>query len=231
MPVRFPIYLDSGASRHMANDLRAFNELWEAEEFNVETAKQGDRLWGNITGNIQVTSFVDGNREINVTLYNVLFSPRLSCNLLSVSQLESAGNSIVFKSGGVTVLNKSGLKVAEGKKENGLYILNFALRKNESAFLNKLDDNLGLWHKRFGHLGVSNLMFLHKNNMVDGLSLRQSPDTSVKMICEPCIMGKQSRESFDKSQKTRSSRPLELIHSDVCGQIIPMMDTNISYHL
>lgn len=30
MPVKFPIILDSGATRHMAHDIELFNRLWDA---------------------------------------------------------------------------------------------------------------------------------------------------------------------------------------------------------
>ncbi len=37
-------------------------------------------------------------------------------------------------------------------------------------------------------------------------------------ICESCIGGKQCKNSF-KPSSTKSSEPLELVHSDVCGKM------------
>ncbi len=37
-------------------------------------------------------------------------------------------------------------------------------------------------------------------------------------MCEPCISGKQSLTSFKRGQ-TKTSKPLELVHSDVCGKM------------
>lgn len=55
--------------------------------------------------------------------------------------------------------------------------------------------------------------------MVQGLDFDTKSDTGKETICESCIMGKQNRDSFDKSFKFRSTRPLELVHTDVCGQM------------
>ena len=37
-------------------------------------------------------------------------------------------------------------------------------------------------------------------------------------VCEPCIIGKQTREPFPKESDSKgSTEPLELVHMDVCG--------------
>lgn len=53
--------------------------------------------------------------------------------------------------------------------------------------------------------------------MIDGLKIQSKECDSNKVKCESCLFGKQTREKFKDSEKPRSSRPLELIHSDVCG--------------
>lgn len=39
--------------------------------------------------------------------------------------------------------------------------------------------------------------------------------------CEVCIMGKQHQLPFGKNKGKRTTRPLELVHSDICGSITP----------
>ena len=39
------------------------------------------------------------------------------------------------------------------------------------------------------------------------------------MMCEACIMSKQHRRPFQKHVVNKTSRTLELVHSDVCGTI------------
>lgn len=60
---------------------------------------------------------------------------------------------------------------------------------------------------------------LWRNEMVQTIpKLPESVETS---ICEVCMEGKQSRIPFGESTGTRSSRPLELIHTDVGGPYTP----------
>lgn len=55
------------------------------------------------------------------------------------------------------------------------------------------------------------------SSMVHGLKLSKSID---KMLCQICVEAKQSRLPF-KRERTRASRPIELIHSDICGSMNP----------
>lgn len=48
-----------------------------------------------------------------------------------------------------------------------------------------------------------------------------SSDKSV-MVCEKCVISKQTRQPFSNFEGKRSRRVLELIHSDVCGPITPV---------
>lgn len=56
--------------------------------------------------------------------------------------------------------------------------------------------------------------------MVTGLDLKNKE--SVLKFCEPCVYGKQTRKPFPTVNERRSKRPLELIHTDVCGKIEPI---------
>jgi GAG-pre-integrase domain len=69
---------------------------------------------------------------------------------------------------------------------------------------------------RFGHLGYSGLRDLVKKQSVEGL-----PNLDFEnKFCEGCVIGKQTRRQFGKS-KNLAARPLELIHTDICGPITP----------
>jgi hypothetical protein len=39
-------------------------------------------------------------------------------------------------------------------------------------------------------------------------------------FCKGCVIGKQTRRQFEKS-KFSETKPLELIHTDICGPITP----------
>ena len=76
-------------------------------------------------------------------------------------------------------------------------------------------NDVELWHRRYGHLGVRNLKKLASSRMVEGF---QGTLTGELGLCEPCAYGKQHRTPFPVSQ-TRSSELLELVHTDVCGRM------------
>ncbi|UYV78459.1 hypothetical protein LAZ67_16001473 [Cordylochernes scorpioides] len=71
-----------------------------------------------------------------------------------------------------------------------------------------------IWHNRFGHLNFDDLRKLQRENLVNGL-----PKGEFKSItsCETCIRGKQTRLPFPEVSLTKSTEPLQLIHSDICG--------------
>ena len=51
--------------------------------------------------------------------------------------------------------------------------------------------------------------------MVEGLNFNVKEEFNRN--CEGCAMGKQNRQPFPNTSQYRSSQPLELVHSDVCG--------------
>jgi GAG-pre-integrase domain len=102
-------------------------------------------------------------------------------------------------------------------RENIYKMFKLNLRKIEEKCLkiNK-EDEAGLWHMRFGHLGYSGLRDLVKKHSVERL-----PNLNFEnKFCEGCVIGKQTRRQFGKS-KYSASRPLELIHTDICGPTTP----------
>ncbi|PNX63094.1 copia-type polyprotein, partial [Trifolium pratense] len=53
--------------------------------------------------------------------------------------------------------------------------------------------------------------------MVRGLPYINHPN----QVCEGCLLGKQFKMSFPKESSSRAQKPLDLIHTDVCGPIKP----------
>ena len=78
------------------------------------------------------------------------------------------------------------------------------------------EKSLKLWHQRFGHLEVKNLKLLHDQKLLDGMKLNDSDDMK---FCEGCVKGKQKRNSLPKGQATRATELLEIVHSEVYGQM------------
>lgn len=69
-----------------------------------------------------------------------------------------------------------------------------------------------------GHISDQNLLKLSKGDMIERLNINNAED---KEICSICAQSKITRQSFKKVSEEKSKRPLELVHSDICGPIIP----------
>jgi hypothetical protein len=67
-----------------------------------------------------------------------------------------------------------------------------------------------LWHRRLAHLGVDAVRSMP--GVVNGMPASLSKVT----LCDSCVLGKQHRQPFTTNMK-RAQKPLELIHSDICG--------------
>ena len=70
-----------------------------------------------------------------------------------------------------------------------------------------------MWHCRYGHLGAQALKQLAVQGLVDGF------DYDSSKFCEPCTKGKHHRSSFPKDGGRRAEKPLDLVHTDVCGKL------------
>ena len=77
----------------------------------------------------------------------------------------------------------------------------------------KVEFDIELWHKRFGHVNFSRLRKMQTKNIVFGL-----PKCSGRngQVCEACQLWKQHRLPFP-NERNRSRNPLDVIHSDVWG--------------
>lgn len=211
--------VDSGASSHMVNDEKLLqNAVKLATPVTISTAKSGETLQAVKKGKVTLKSIV-GNRKIKrIELYDVLFIPNLEENLLSVRKINSMGKRVTFQDGEVRIENK-GEVIAEGRDENGLFCVDMFLEHtvDPAALFSQRKLSLTDWHKRLGHLSFSGLEKLLKNNMVDGIDYPSKDLVKQHEICESCLAGKQSCKKFLDMQLPRSSRPLELVHTDVCG--------------
>ena len=70
-----------------------------------------------------------------------------------------------------------------------------------------------LWHRRLGHLNFDHIISLSKKNAVRDMPVIKKPSNT---ICKSCQLGKQTCISFKTKEKLSTSRPLQLVHMDLC---------------
>ena len=79
-----------------------------------------------------------------------------------------------------------------------------------SAKINQVD----LWHQWLGHASHKQLEKISKCDAVIGLPKFEKTE---KCICGPCQMGKQVKSKHPSVTEVQTSRPLELLHTDLMG--------------
>lgn len=220
------MFLDSGATSHMVNDHTILESLHKTIEEKIQSAKQGAVLSSNESGNLH-GFLVNGNQERRCVLNDVMYVKNLSCNLMSIAKMEEAGMEILFKDGAAHILWKNKVLYV-AKRCGNTYRVDVVVEKKQFAGVCAEDDK-EIWHNRMGHLNMQDMRKLIAKEMVTGLDLKSKND--VLKICEPCVFGKQTRKSFPTRNEHRSNRPLELIHTDVCGPIEPVAWEGSKYFL
>ena len=144
---------------------------------------------------------------------NVLHVPTITKNLVSVGQIVDQGMQVRFTHLGCFI-EEEGKVIAQGRREGRMFILD----TNQAGTAlyakgQKVESDIDLWHKRFGHVNFPRLREMQTKNIVFGLPKFRGRNGQV---CEACQMGKQHRLPFP-NERNRSRSPLDLIHSDVWG--------------
>ena len=70
------------------------------------------------------------------------------------------------------------------------------------------------WHEKMGHL--------HEDAVKKIPVLKGIQDEKTEEICSVCVQGKMTRKGFPKKSARQSTKPLELVHTDVMGKVTPM---------
>jgi hypothetical protein len=203
--------VDSGATSHMSSNRRLFKifftlerpiEIYLADESVVYATGMGD-----------VRFTVQGR---SILLTNVLYVPKLTSNLISISKLVSKGNEAYINQDGFHCRTGSGEDIKLGELNGNLYTVNgIKVRRATCSLVKDLDqqsDSLKLWHHRLGHLNYQDVIRLSKT--AEGIDL--SEHTIPVEVCPGCSFGKMCRTPFPP-RSNRATKPLEIIHSDICG--------------
>jgi hypothetical protein len=199
-----PWYFDSAASNHMTNTALPLN--------NVQKYK----------GNLHIRT-ADGNPlsitavgDISALLNTVFVSPKLSTNLISVGQLVDNNCDVHFSKSGCFVQDQvSGKMIAKGPKVGRL----FPLLLSPSPMSNYVACNVvqcdnQVWHRRLGHPNSHVLRVLFKSGLLGNKNSTSSNNDIVD--CASCKLGKSKTLPFPL-HKTRTTKPFEIVHTDVWG--------------
>ena len=164
--------IDSGATCHMCHDKGLFVELCKLEKPLEVTLGDGYDLHAVGRGVVLLETKLPSGRTKKCKLQDVLYVPKLSYNLLSVSKITDAGKSTRFGEANCQILDEQRKLIAVANRVGDLYYLNCHshLQKVHTAANKSLETKEDIWHRRYGHLGAGNLQKLARNQLVDGFN-------------------------------------------------------------
>ncbi|XP_022928647.1 uncharacterized protein LOC111435492 [Cucurbita moschata] len=155
-----------------------------------------------------------GNKS-NPVLHNVYHVPDIKKNLLSVKQLTTLENYVLFGPEDVKVYKDVkiiGKLTIEGRRVESVYVLS-----TESAYVDntRKNETTDLWHARLGHVGYHKLKLIMEKFMLKGLA---QLEVKADVVCAGCEYGKTHQLAYEEL-KFKATKPLELIHSDLFGLV------------
>ena len=211
--------VDSGATCHMTNDEEQFSDFRRFDKPKQVALGDGRELEAVGQGTVYLTVNLPKGKTCQRKLHDVLYVPRLSYSLLSVSKVTDAGKTTEFDDVHCRIIGDGRKVLAMATKVGSLYYLDYqkiSRGQQINAAETKPESKECVWHRRFGHLGVRNLQKLARDNMVNSFDFDASSDL---MFCEPCVGGKHHKSQFPRGTSNRSTEPLGLVHSDICGKL------------
>ena len=141
---------------------------------------------------------------------DVLYVPRLTKNLISISTIEDKGFQVKFRDHRVYIMPKGSdrsLDQVIGIWSGKVYKLHFESAK---ALVSNNNSQGDLWHRRMTHLHHGALR--HLRLTVIGVPQVQEEKHN---HCKGCVLGKNIKNPFPQSED-KSKEPLNLVHLDVC---------------
>ena len=201
----------------MTGDQRKLQDKKEYKGSRKESTTNNTQLSIAQIGN---TTIVPDNKS-NTVLHSVYHVPGIKRNLLSVSQLTTSGNYVLFGPEDVKVykvVKIIGKLTIEGRRVESVYVLSA-----ESAYVDntRKNETIDLWHARLGHVGYHKLKLIMEKFMLKGLA---QLEVKADAVCAGCEYGKTHQLPY-KDPKFKATKPLELIHSHLFG---PLKQASIS---
>ena len=198
--------VDSGASDHMTGNIATFSKYFPCHDNSIVRIADGTHSKVMGKGSVVISK--------DIVLKDVLYVPKLDCNLLSISKLTKDLNCVTKFHPYLCEFQAldSGKRIGNAKECAGLYLLQVddSKRKPEKSacvVVSPKEEAVMLWHYRLGHPN-----FLYLKKMFPSI-FNKSPNF---FHCEICEMSKHTRNTYPV-QSYKPSHPFSLIHSDVWG--------------
>ncbi len=202
-------YVDSGCSNHMTFNKSLFSSYTPGLHSTVKLGNSNTSVVSGI-GTVDINICVDG-KQVKCRLHNVYHVPELGYQLISVPTFDKSGLNTTFHSRRCWIRKENTLLATATMKGN-LYELDICSPSPAKALVAQ---STKIWHQRLAHIQPSSITGMAKSNAVWGLEINNSQE----LTCTGCVLGKGHRQLIPKKSHSRSTKLLELVHSDVNGPL------------
>jgi hypothetical protein len=146
-----------------------------------------------------------------IKMVDVLHIPDLDRRLLSVGKLAERRLKVEFQRSSCVIWGNPSA-IALGKKVGKAYVLDCDQAEARFVQYAGADSQWELWHARMGHPNKDAL--IKTQRATNGIS---AVDQVFPTLCGGCMKGKQTVAPFPSRSRSKTSRVLELVHTDVMG--------------
>nr|GEY21362.1 zinc finger, CCHC-type [Tanacetum cinerariifolium] len=160
-------WIDYGATTHVCKDHCWFKTFEPVEDGSV--LYMGDDHFAPVHGKGSVALEFSSGKTI--TLFNVLYVPKLRKNLVSGPMLNKCGYKQVYEFDKY-ILSMSGVFVGFGYYNDGIFILNLnkVLDDSDYVYMSSFTVvNSSLWHARLGHVHYKRMLEMFKDAIDENL--------------------------------------------------------------
>lgn len=217
-----PIYtnvttiLDSGASDHCFVSRSCFASYTPFDTpYTGCSADKDSSFEIQGKGVVNCITNVMGN-PVRVAISDVLHTPNLRTNLISVSKLVAKGAQVHFEKDNAVVTSARGNIIMIGDRRDGLYITNLstAVPLVYTSQVKRLAVPFDTWHRRLGHVSSETVKTMVRKQLVDGIQIKGVHE--IGGICEDCVFGKHSARPYSDTTPVETA-VLDRIHIDIWG--------------
>jgi hypothetical protein len=217
--------LDSGASSHMCGERKDFVEFRTLPALFDITVANGQRLQAVGGGSVRLTDRNDAKVKLTVLYCTCQGSTVTGVNLgahgkRSVGSVQGRSCcSWVGASEVVRIPLVGKLSATSAPEEAANQIVGGQAQPINAD---------GLWHARLGHVSPTKMQLISK--LCDGVP---PPASGNDGVCGGCIQGKLSTSPFARQSgnEIKTSRPFEILHSDLMGPMKPKSKGGAQYVL
>ena len=198
---------DSGASAHMTNSKE---HLVETEPINKTVrVGNGQTVTGRLKGKIKTKLRDEEGNEVPTMINDVIYVPKLMCNLLSVGKLTEESRQVVYQGGNAKLV--AGKRTIPFEKIDGSTVFGIDIFANNEEALTTLPAGSAVtFEKAHGVLGHPG-MDVTKTTMTHwGFKV-----TGSQKYCEACVKAKGKQKNIKKTTDTIAKEKGERLFIDI----------------